>query len=279
MVTIGIDNEQQRAKNLSVSEPRMKLTFMTYIVIGMSLITTCKTSDSDASLENAQKPAARGYRIDMLVNGDRNCDPRPEPAPEPFVLDLSTEHSVINFYPSFITNKLSDIYEIGLEISKSQKVVIDDIVKNPDKAKAAKVEVIIGEIFTNAKIPVKSTRARLQVLPLLGQMSLTVTHEIEVANLLGYFKWIKDVQKKTSKDVRDKFRGVEDMVVFGTVRRSGTAPNFNVSFDPTDTILTLSGQNEAHDTTLCQLRTGIIQKITITHDIPVHSIFKITPRK
>jgi hypothetical protein len=90
-----------------------------------------------------------------------------------------------------------------------------------------------------------------------------VYHPMLVRDLLKFQDWYFNVlAPQLNADLSVTTQGtttepVLPFLLYGTVIRTGQKPNYHIAFDPADTIITSNPQNEAFDTTLFQLRTGM----------------------
>jgi hypothetical protein len=244
----------------------------------LAACTTASKADDSAGKNDESAPDA-GWLVKLDVNGDANCDP--ERTPEPFALTISAANAKIESFFLHSFRSPNDLLAAPFIVSDDARAFLEQVAADltvlSDAAQLERYERIALKAFEQAFSPPIPIVARAKFLPSAKLALVLMSADIMVGELLAAQAWLNDVDQ-TFPDIR---AAGESLLVFGTVIRTGGAPSFVIEYDPHDTIITGGAQNEAHDTTLCQLRTGIfdvdaepmadiaIAKITEVTELPV----------
>lgn len=205
------------------------------------------------------------WELSVEVNGDANHDLARKP--EPFVVRISETNKAVEALRSIRTVSPAAFLEPPFQPSAEQKktlesagdlayLKIEQNLKNYDK--------ICETLLTTVLPPGFSGRSRTRVLKNAGIIDQSFSHPVTVADLVAFQDWfyksVVPFVKRNSKRFSLPTEAEEyhlPLLIHGTVVRSGTAPQYKIEFDVKDTIITAGAQNEAKDTTLYQLRTGM----------------------
>lgn len=251
----------------------------------------CRTSNAAKVKEELNERAAEPtsvWRLDLLVNGDSNCDA--DRKPEPFTVDIAMEHAAVEALASVSARSLSVFLTAPFAPTQADKAFLRQPGTPIDLERAKEVAV---RLFTAAFAPQFPVEFKPKILPSTGLLTgLRFVHAISVADLPAYQTWFNDtlvpnakrnsglqltMEASSGQADHGALRPIIPILLYGTARATGDAPNRVVSFDANDTIVTAAAQNEAHDTTLCQLRKGIVNPDGQTKfDIPIYSVEKVT---
>jgi hypothetical protein len=205
---------------------------------------------------SARATESAAWRLSLLVRGKQDLRCLIEGTPEPLQVDISRAHEHVESLAIPITSP-ARFLEPPFAPNADDRTFLERAADAPsmlaDAPNAARYRSIALAAFTAATSPKLPLGVKLQVLKTLNTANLSFTLDVTMDRLLETQDWFERVHQKLPEVPTLG----ESLLLFGTVIRTGTSPPFVVAFSSADTIVSGGAQNEAHDTVLCQIRTGI----------------------
>ncbi len=212
------------------------------------------------------------YHLRVKVKGDRNDSKGGKP--EIFSVDVSEENQMVESLSSFslkspLALTRAPFNPVGEEISFIEHCDRDLAFL---KANLKKYRELAERLYRDALSPKSNFSMAIQFLSHAGLVKQAFNHRISVSELLSYQDWffskVVPVAKTNNllslprEEVDFDVHFIIPLLIHGTVIRRGILPPYEISFDRKDAEITAGIQNEAKDTTLYQLRTGIFDVTT-----------------
>lgn len=250
-------------------------------VLGLAVASGCNTVRRQSDLAAGNSPGVgeeTGYTIEALVTGDHNCPPW---RPERLTLKIKSENSAVT---SVSSASLKDLlvftaapFQPTEEEFRKLKEANDNRALLGDATYRASVATTAKEVFSRTYPTSFDTNVQLQYLRSANFLAIRIGHNLKIDDLLEYQAWLDAMIPKyqaipvavnfvdySQYNLPPEFAKVGmPLLIYGSTNRIPLNPvdngdQFQVTFKSSDTIITGGAQNEAHDTTLCQLRTGIV---------------------
>ncbi|MGZ3693094.1 MAG: hypothetical protein ACXWQO_02585 [Bdellovibrionota bacterium] len=226
--------------------------------LALLALTACAGQESASSRHPS---SGSGYwNIDMLVNGDESCPPR---KPEHFSLRIADVNSTV-LGVTTISDSIDHVLQ-AFDFTDTEKKLID----------AGNLREAFARAYDRRFSPPNPVTVRV----LKNVKSASFSHNVPFSGLIDFQEWHQSLINAL-KSSKLNVGLANPYLIFGPVSRTGQKPNFKVSFDPDRSVLSAGAQNEAHDTTLCQLRKGIFKVEEGSEaDIAIERFVSIQPER